>query len=76
MTKLFLDGEVKKSAEMQLELFDLIKALFMTVNPIPVKTAMAKMGFCDIEMRLPLCEMDDKDNEKLYDSMRKHGLIK
>lgn len=76
MTKLYLDGEVKKSAEMQLKLFKLINALFMTVNPIPVKTAMAKMGFCDIEMRLPLCEMDEKDNEKLFDLMRKHGLIK
>ena len=61
---------------MQLELLKLIKALFMTVNPIPVKTAMAKMGFCDIEMRLPLCEMDEKENEKLFEIMRKHGLIK
>lgn len=76
MTKLFLDGEVQKSAEMQLKLLKLINALFMTVNPIPVKTAMAKMGFCNIEMRLPLCEMDEKDNEKLYDTMRKYGLIK
>jgi len=76
MTKLYLDGEVKKSAEMQLKLLKLINALFMTVNPIPVKTAMAKMGFCDIEMRLPLCEMDEKDNEKLFEHMRRHGLIK
>lgn len=76
MTKLFLDGEVQKSAQMQLKLLKLINALFMTVNPIPVKTAMAKMGFCDVEMRLPLCEMDEKDNEKLYDILRRYGLIK
>ncbi|HAN20716.1 MAG TPA: 4-hydroxy-tetrahydrodipicolinate synthase [Clostridiales bacterium] len=76
MTKLYIDGEVKKSAEMQLKLLKLINSLFMSVNPIPVKTAMAKMGFCDIEMRLPLFEMDEKDNEKLFGHMRRHGLIK
>lgn len=76
MTKLFLDGNLKQSAQMQLMLMDLINALFMTVNPIPVKTAMAKMGFCDIEMRLPLYEMDQKDNQELYVQMRKAGLIK
>lgn len=76
MTKLYLDGNEKKSAEMQLKLLKLINSLFMTVNPIPVKTAMAKMGFCDIEMRLPLCEMDDNENKKLFEHMRRYGLIK
>lgn len=76
LTRLYLDGEVKKSAELQLKLLKLINALFVVVNPIPIKTAMARMGFCDIEMRLPLCEMDDKDNEALFELMRSHGLIK
>lgn len=76
MTKLCLEGEVKKSAEMQIKLLKLINALFMTVNPIPIKTAMAKMGFCDIEMRLPLYKMDENENEKLFETMREYGLIK
>lgn len=76
MTSLYLEGKVKESAALQLKLLKLINALFMTVNPIPVKTAMAKMGLCDIEMRLPLCEMEEKENEKLFELMRKHGLIK
>lgn len=75
LAHLYLDGECKKSAEMQLKLLKLINALFMTVNPIPVKTAMAKMGMCDIEMRLPLCPMTEAEDEKLFAVMKNYGLI-
>ncbi|MBE6609501.1 MAG: 4-hydroxy-tetrahydrodipicolinate synthase, partial [Ruminococcaceae bacterium] len=60
---------------LQLELFDLINNLFIEVNPVPVKTAMSLMGYCDGEMRLPLCEMDDKNLEILKASLKKHSLI-
>ena len=45
MCKYYLQGDVKKSAEMQLKYLELINALFCEVNPIPIKAAMAKMGF-------------------------------
>lgn len=76
LTRLYLNGDVKKAAELQLKYLKLMNAMFMTVNPIPVKTAMAKMGFCEVDMRLPLCEMDEAENEKLYTHMCRHGLIK
>ena len=75
MTKFCLDGDFKSAAELQLRYLDLINALFCEVNPVPVKTAMAELGFCDIEMRLPLCEMEDANKAKLIAAMKEHGLL-
>ena len=75
MTRLCLEGDFKAAAALQLKYLDLINALFCEVNPIPAKTAMAEMGFCDVEMRLPLCEMEDATKARLLTSLKKHGLI-
>ena len=75
MTEFCLNGDFKSAAELQLKYLKLINALFCEVNPVPVKTAMAEMGWCDIEMRLPLCEMDDANKAKLLSVMKAHGLI-
>ena len=40
-----------------------------------LKTAMAEMGLCDIEMRLPLCEMDDANKAKLVSIMKDYKLL-
>ena len=73
--KLFLEGKVKESRDLQLKLLPLIDALFCEVNPIPVKAAVAKMGFCDNYLRLPLTPMEDAHAEKLYSLMRQENLI-
>lgn len=75
MCKKFFDGDIKGSMAMQCEYFDLIKALFCEVNPIPAKAAMAKMGFCENFVRLPLTEMESEHEKVLFDAMRKHGII-
>ncbi len=75
MTQLCLDGNFKGAAAMQLEYLKLINTLFCEVNPIPVKTAMAELGWCSEEMRLPLCEMDEGNRQKLIAVMKAHGLI-
>ena len=54
--------------------FKLIKALFSEVNPIPVKAAMAAMGFCEDYLRLPLTPMEDAHKEVLLQCMREQGL--
>ena len=73
--KLYFDGKVKESCDMQLKLLPLINALFSEVNPIPVKAACAKMGYCDNYLRLPLTPMEEKNANVLYDLMRKENLI-
>ena len=75
MTKYCLDGDFAAGRELQLKYLRLINALFCEVNPIPVKTAMAEMGFCDVEMRLPLCEMEDNTKARLLAAMKEQGLI-
>lgn len=71
----FFAGDVKGSAKMQLDYFPLIKALFSEVNPIPVKAAMAKMGYCEDYLRLPLTCMEEKNREKLFELMKEQELI-
>ncbi len=74
MTHFYLEGKCKEATDMQLKYLELINKLFMTVNPIPVKTAMAMMGKCDVEMRLPLCEMTDAENAVLFAVLKEYGL--
>ena len=74
MCRLFREGDVKTAAEMQLKYIPLINALFSEVNPIPVKAAMAKMGFCEDYLRLPLTPMEDATRENLYTQMKNAGI--
>lgn len=71
----FMNGEVKKAAEMQLKYLSLANALFTEVNPIPVKSAMTAMGYCKNILRLPLTAMESENEQKLHAIMREHGLI-
>ena len=71
----YLGGNAPRATEMQLNLLDLIDALFCEVNPVPAKTAMAMLGFCTEEFRLPLCEMEDATRARLTAAMKKHGLL-
>lgn len=75
IVKLFMDGKVEESRKLQLRLLPLINALFSEVNPIPVKAAMAAMGYCENYVRLPLTTMDPKKEEILLGYMREEKLI-
>lgn len=70
----FFDGDVAGSAALQLELLPLINALFCEVNPIPVKAAMAAMGFCENYLRLPLTPIEEPHKQILLERMREQGL--
>lgn len=72
----FLSGKVKEATKEHLELFDLIKVLFIETNPIPVKTALSLMGMVKEEFRLPLCEMSSANREKLTKIMKEYKIIK
>ena len=61
----YLDGNVRASLEKQLKYLDFIHALFMEVNPIPVKQALNYMGKEVGGYRLPLCEMDEENAKHL-----------
>ena len=71
----FLNGDVQKARDLQLELLPLVNALFSDVNPIPVKAAMAHMGFCENYLRLPLVPMAEDKEKILVELMKEQGLI-
>lgn len=71
----FFEGDVRGSLELQLHYLDLANVLFCEVNPIPVKAAMAAMGFCENFLRLPLTPIEKAHEEKLLAIMGNHGLI-
>ena len=68
-------GNVKEAAETQLKLLPLINALFCEVNPIPVKAAMAAMGFGENRLRLPLTPMEEAHEALLLARMRELGIV-
>ena len=70
----FLDGDVAGAMALQKQYLPLINSLFSEVNPIPVKAAMAAMGFCDDYLRLPLTPMEDDHKAVLLQHMREQGL--
>ncbi len=71
----YLNGDVQKAAQAQLKYLPLIHALFSEVNPIPAKCAMAKMGYGENFVRLPLTPMEEAHQEVLFAEMKKLGLI-
>ena len=70
MVASYLAGDTARALEMQLKYLELINALFIEVNPIPVKEAMNMLGMGAGAFRLPLCEMDGKNRETLRRALR------
>lgn len=62
----FLNGNIEEAKNKQLSALPLIDLLFSEVNPIPVKTALNKMGFDFGFFRLPLVEMSTEKKERLF----------
>ena len=75
MSHLCLEGRFQEAAALQIEYTDLIDALFLEVNPIPIKAAMNLAGYGVGSLRLPLCDMTDGPLETLRQSMLKLGLL-
>ncbi len=75
MTQKYFEGNLIEATKMQLDVIDLTDALFVEVNPIPVKYALNLMGFDFGVPRLPLIELSDKNKELMKDVMKKHNLI-
>ncbi len=71
----FLKGNIEKSKKLQLYLYDLIKALFIETNPIPVKTALGIMGIIEPNLRLPLYKMSDNNLLSLKEVMKRYKLF-
>lgn len=75
MTSLSLLGKHDEAKAMQAQAERLIRALFIEVNPIPVKTALTMMGYDMGIFRLPLCDMEEENRRYLFEELKSFGLI-
>jgi 4-hydroxy-tetrahydrodipicolinate synthase len=71
----FQKGDTKKALQLHFELLDLHDVVFVETNPIPVKEALALMGFIAPEFRLPLVPLADSNRERLKMVLKKYQLI-
>ena len=74
MTDACKAGDFKTAAAMQCKFMPLINALFSQVNPIPVKAAVAALGFGDDALRMPLTPMEEPFRTTMFEEMRKLGM--
>lgn len=75
MVVAFLQGDVKRSLAIQVEMKTLIDALFMEPNPIPVKRSLELLGYPSMHLRLPLYESSEATTDHLRQCMRAVGLL-
>lgn len=75
MIKSYLNGDVKKALDLQLENLKLSSTLFIETNPIPIKTALNLIGKEVGPLRLPLYEMSDSNLMKLKDTLKEYNLL-
>ena len=75
MCAAFEKGDIRRAQELHYRMLPLVKAMFIETNPIPVKTAMGLMKMCDPGLRLPMCEMEPANREKLVKELKEYKLI-
>lgn len=75
MIEAYLAGDIQQASALHLKLFPLIKAMFLTTNPVPVKKAVALLGRPAGKLRLPLVEATVAETQVIADAMKKAGLL-
>lgn len=70
-----LAGRWDEARKMQFQLIPLIRSLFIETNPIPVKTALALMGKCSGELRLPMTPMAESNLKRLKVALGDFALL-
>ena len=76
MSHLCLDNDFAAASQLQIQYMDLIDALFTEVNPIPIKAAMNLLGMDAGSLRLPLCDISEKNLEVLRRAMGRADLLR
>ncbi|HEX7041510.1 MAG TPA: 4-hydroxy-tetrahydrodipicolinate synthase [Trueperaceae bacterium] len=68
-------GRWDEARDLHFEMLELNDVLFIEVNPVPLKTALALMGLCEARWRLPLGPMLPENEAKLVATLRRYGLV-
>ena len=76
MIDAFNAGNVREAREIHLHYLELMSELFLTTNPIPVKGALARMGLCQDEFRLPMTPCNAQQSARLESMLREYEFLK
>lgn len=71
----FLNKDPNRAREQHFDLAPLCRAMFFETNPIPVKTALSMMGRMDLELRLPLVNMQPENEARLREVLEQKQLL-
>ena len=71
----FAEGKIEETRQLQFNALELVDALFCEVNPVPVKHALNLQGWDMGPLRMPLCEMEDANLERLRNAMIQYGIL-
>lgn len=71
----FAEGKIEEARQLQFNALELVDALFCEVNPVPVKYALNLQGWDMGPLRMPLCEMEDANLERLRNAMIQYGIL-
>jgi 4-hydroxy-tetrahydrodipicolinate synthase len=76
MCRAWIVGNTERAQELHRLMFPLCRALFFETNPIPVKAAMARLGLCREDLRLPLVPMSAEPRKKMLAALKACTLVK
>ena len=71
----FAEGKIEEARQLQFNALELVDALFCEVNHVPVKHALNLQGWDMGPLRMPLCEMEDANLERLRNAMIQYGIL-
>ena len=72
----YINGNTAEAVKAQIKYIDLVRAMFIEVNPVPVKEAMNIMGFDVGPCRSPLGPLSDKSREHVREIINRYGIKK
>ena len=75
MVRLARAGDFVAARALHVKYYRLFRDLFIDVNPVMVKEALAMMGRCERVFRLPLCETDDAKLARLRGTLEALGFV-
>jgi 4-hydroxy-tetrahydrodipicolinate synthase len=76
MVAAFAKGKLEAALKIHAKFYPLFKDLFIETNPVPVKAALALLGMCEEEYRLPLVPMAGRNREVLRATLKACGVLK
>lgn len=75
LCKAAIEGLAREAAEIHFKLLPLHKNLFLEPSPAPTKWALAKLGLCGAQLRMPILPLTPEGQVAVEQSLRDAGLL-